>query len=160
MIAAAVAPDASGNAELYLSLSIEQDFPLWLGYATAGHGWCLSALGQTAEGIPTMLRGIAQLRELGANLTMPYNLMLLAESYEVSLRCRCPDCVPGPLAMAKSGSAESDHAVFFSGQSNQAAGFEIFDHAPVAMQQDQGDSRPSLVILGLIAWNGRQARLA
>jgi hypothetical protein len=58
--------------------------------------------------------------------------------------------------MAKSGAVESDHAVFFCGQSNQAAGFEVFDHAPVAMQQDQGNSRPSLNVVEANTFHGNE----
>ena len=70
-----------GAANESVAFASEQGFPLWLAYQTIQRGWCLSVLGQTVEGVPTILRGITQLRNLGANLAMPFCLMLLAEGY-------------------------------------------------------------------------------
>ena len=66
---------------------------------------------------------------------------------KVSLRLRRPDGAPGPVAVAKSRTVDRDHAVVFGGQINQAAGLKVFDHAPVAVQQDQRGSCPAVDVV-------------
>jgi predicted ATPase len=44
-------------------------------------GWCMGAAGQTAEGIPLFLQGLASFRAVGANLLMPFYLTTLADAY-------------------------------------------------------------------------------
>jgi hypothetical protein len=39
--------------------------------------------------------------------------------------------------MAEAGTIESDDAIIFGGQVDQAAGFEILDHAAIAVQENQ-----------------------
>ena len=41
-------------------------------------------MGQAAEGIPSLLEGIAICRSMGAKLTMPTNLMMLAETHGIA----------------------------------------------------------------------------
>jgi hypothetical protein len=49
--------------------------------------------------------------------------------------------------MAKARPVKRDHTVFRRGQINQAAGLEVFDHAPVAVQEHQRHSRSSLDVV-------------
>jgi predicted ATPase len=44
-------------------------------------GWCLGAVGQTAEGIPLLLQGLADLRATGCSVLLPFFLTTLAEVY-------------------------------------------------------------------------------
>jgi predicted ATPase len=66
-------------AEEVLMLSREQGFPLWLGVGNIMRGWCLGTMGQAQDGIPLILKGIALRRATGANLLLPFGLMILAE---------------------------------------------------------------------------------
>jgi tetratricopeptide (TPR) repeat protein len=67
-------------AQEVLTISSEQGFPLWVGVGTAMRGWCLSALGQAAEGIPYLRQGIADLQATGCKVSVPANRVLLAEA--------------------------------------------------------------------------------
>ncbi len=49
--------------------------------------------------------------------------------------------------MPESGSVERDYAVLLRRQIKQAAGLKVFDHAPVAVQQDQRGSCPPLDVV-------------
>ena len=44
-------------------------------------GWSLSALGQTAEGLPLLLEGIGTIRATGGRLSLPFHLTTLGEAY-------------------------------------------------------------------------------
>ena len=48
-----------------------------------------------------------------------------------------PDDVARPVAVAEAGTVENDDPVVLGGEINQTAGFEILDHAAVAVQQNQ-----------------------
>ena len=50
----------------------------------------------------------------------------------------------GSVAVAKFRTVDRDHAVVFGCQINQVAGLKIFDHAPVAVQQEQRSSSPAV----------------
>jgi tetratricopeptide (TPR) repeat protein len=67
------------SAEEVLAISSEQGFPLWSGVGNIMRGWCLGAVGQAAEGIPLLLRGIADMRATGCNVMAPFVLTTLAE---------------------------------------------------------------------------------
>ena len=43
-------------------------------------GWCLSTMGQAAEGIPLLLRGLDSYGITGAKLVVPLHLMMLTEA--------------------------------------------------------------------------------
>ena len=49
--------------------------------------------------------------------------------------------------MAKAGTIESDDTIILGGQIDQTAGFEILDHAAVAVQQDQRHARATFDIV-------------
>ena len=71
-------------AEEILAVSGEQGFSLWLGVGDIMRGWYLSVLGQPAEAIPLLLRGVAMRRATGAKLVMPLFLMALAKGYRIA----------------------------------------------------------------------------
>jgi predicted ATPase len=72
------------SAEEVAAISSEQGFALQFAFGRIMRGWCLGALGKAAEGIPSLLDGIAIWRSTGANLMTPFNLMLLAEIYGIA----------------------------------------------------------------------------
>jgi predicted ATPase len=69
------------SAEEVLAISSEQGFPLWSAVGNMMRGWSLGAVGQAAEGIPLLLRGIADMRATGLNVMTPFALTTLAEVY-------------------------------------------------------------------------------
>jgi hypothetical protein len=56
---------------------------------------------------------------------------------QLSLRGRRPDNVTRPITMTEARTIENDDAIILSGQIDQTTGFEILDHAAIAVQQDQ-----------------------
>ena len=56
---------------------------------------------------------------------------------QFSLCCRGPDNITRPITMAEARTIENDDAIILGGQIDQTAGFEILDHAAVAVQQDK-----------------------
>jgi hypothetical protein len=56
---------------------------------------------------------------------------------QLSLCCRRPDNVTRPITMTEARTIENDDAIILSGQIDQTTGFEILDHAAIAVQQDQ-----------------------
>ena len=62
------APTMLQSAEKVLAISSEQGFPMWFGVGNIMRGWCLGAVGQAAEGIPLILKGIADLSATGCNM--------------------------------------------------------------------------------------------
>ncbi|MBI3301053.1 MAG: AAA family ATPase, partial [Deltaproteobacteria bacterium] len=71
---------AQERAEATVVLSDEQGFPIWLAWGTILRGWALAVQGQE-EGIVQMRQGLAAWRATGAEVTQPYILALLAETY-------------------------------------------------------------------------------
>ena len=53
----------------------------------------------------------------------------------------------GAARCGQIGSVERDHAVLLRGQINQTAALKVFDHASIAMQQDQRRSCPALKVV-------------
>jgi predicted ATPase len=68
------------STEEMIAISSEQGFSEWFGIGHIMRGWCLTAAGVAAEGIPLLLQGIAIYRATGANLLMPFYLTVLAEA--------------------------------------------------------------------------------
>ncbi len=66
---------------------------------------------------------------------------------QFSLCVRSPDDVPRPIAVAVSGAIEYDDAVVFGGQFDQAAGFEILNHAAVTVEKHQRPAGAALQIV-------------
>ena len=67
--------------EVNMTLSTEQGFAFWVLWGSIMHGWALAELGQREEGIPQIQQGLATYRAIGAEIILPYNYALLAESY-------------------------------------------------------------------------------
>jgi hypothetical protein len=75
------APTMLQSADKVLAISAEHGFPIWSAVGNVMRGWCLSAVGQAAESIPLVLKGIADLSATGCNILQPFFLMVLAEVY-------------------------------------------------------------------------------
>ena len=69
------------QAEALIALSTEQGLAIWVAYGTVLQGWALAQQGQWEEGIAQMRRGYAAWRATGAEVDVPYFLVLLAEAY-------------------------------------------------------------------------------
>lgn len=69
------------RAEEAIKLSEEQGFPTWTAMGTIFRGWAIAEQGQREEGITEIQKGIASWRALGAAISSPYYLALLAEAY-------------------------------------------------------------------------------
>jgi len=67
------------SADEVLAISREQGFQTFIGFGNVMRGWCLGALGHTAEGIPLLVQGLAIFRANGSNLLLPFFLTTLAE---------------------------------------------------------------------------------
>jgi predicted ATPase len=74
-------PVDQSRAEALMTLSREQEFPLWFGGGQIYHGAALVAQGQTAVEIAEIQEGLAIWRATGAEVMRPYFLSLLAEAY-------------------------------------------------------------------------------
>jgi predicted ATPase len=72
------------RADEVLSLSNEGGFALFHGFALMERGWCLSALGQTEEGITLLSTGLVEYRATGTLLNTPEALTLLADAYRMA----------------------------------------------------------------------------
>jgi predicted ATPase len=72
---------AQGQAEAVISLSTEQEFPIWLALGTGLRGWALAAQGQREEGIQQIQQSLTASQATGMGLYRPYSLALLAEVY-------------------------------------------------------------------------------
>jgi class 3 adenylate cyclase/predicted ATPase len=68
-------------AEADMALSSEQGFAFFLAHGTFFHGWALACQDQAEVGIAHMLQSLATFRAMGAALTRPHWLALLAEAY-------------------------------------------------------------------------------
>ncbi len=68
------------SAEECMAVAGEQGFPFWLAKAMIYRGWALAQLGEAADGIDQIRRGIARLQAAGTQLAFPLYLALLAES--------------------------------------------------------------------------------
>ena len=74
-----------------IELSTRQNFASWLAGGEVLRGWALCALGDTAQGISRMLRGIDDWRATGSMLWVPYLLAQKAEA--LHLANRTPDAL-------------------------------------------------------------------
>jgi predicted ATPase len=72
---------ARERAEAAIVLCTEQGFAHWLAIGTMLLGCALTNQGQTVEGIALLHQGLTAWRVIGAELTRPYFLALLAEAY-------------------------------------------------------------------------------
>ena len=57
---------------------------MFVGVGDIMRGWCLSVVGQAAEGIPLMLQGLDRHRATGTKLVVPFYMMVLAEVYGIA----------------------------------------------------------------------------
>jgi class 3 adenylate cyclase/predicted ATPase len=75
------APARLQSAEKVLAISAEQGFAMWSPVGNIMRGWSLGVVGQAAEGIPLMLKGIDDVSATGCNILIPLFLMVLAQVY-------------------------------------------------------------------------------
>jgi predicted ATPase len=68
-------------AEAAITLSTEQGFPLWMGWATILRGWALAEQGGAEEGIAQMRQGWLAFQATGARWGRQHFVALLAEAY-------------------------------------------------------------------------------
>jgi predicted ATPase len=69
------------SADEILATSTDQGYSLWVGFGQVMRGWCLGALGQPAEGLALLLKGIGIVRAAGCNIAIPLFLTMAAEVY-------------------------------------------------------------------------------
>jgi predicted ATPase len=69
------------RAEAAMVLSTEQGIPHYLALGTIWRGWALAEQDQVEEGIAQMRQGLTAWQAMGAELTLPTSLVLLAEAY-------------------------------------------------------------------------------
>lgn len=67
------------QAEAAIKLSLEQGFPIWKSMGEILQGWSIASHGRTREGIALLQQGITTWRAIGAEVSLPYYLSLLAE---------------------------------------------------------------------------------
>jgi len=70
------------QAETALRLASEHGFPIWKSMGEILRGWGIAVQGETRDGIALIQRGIALWHTAGAEVSLPYYLSLLAETYE------------------------------------------------------------------------------
>ena len=68
---------AQEQAEATITLSTEQEFPLWWAWGTVLRGWVLGEQRQGQEGIAQIRQGITAFQAKGAEVSQPYLLALL-----------------------------------------------------------------------------------
>jgi predicted ATPase len=69
------------HGEEFLTLSSENDFPFYLGWARAFQGQALTTVGQAEEGLAQLRQGLAEVRATVGAVSMPMLLTFLAEAY-------------------------------------------------------------------------------
>jgi len=69
------------RVEEVLQISLEQGFALYQAWGTILRGWSLAERGKESDGINQMCKGIAALRSLGVERTLPDSLASLARAY-------------------------------------------------------------------------------
>lgn len=72
---------AEGGREL-LRLADRQGYPYFVGITNIYLGWAAAQRGESADGIESCQKGLAQLRAIGGKCWLPFHLALLAECYE------------------------------------------------------------------------------
>ena len=72
---------AQEQAEAALTISTEQSFPFWTGWAMILRGWALVEQDLKDEGILQMRQGLTNWRATSSELGLPYFLALLAEAF-------------------------------------------------------------------------------
>jgi predicted ATPase len=75
------APTRLQSAEKVAAISAEQGFAMWSPVGNIMRGWSLGLVGQAAEGLPLMLKGIDDVSATGCNILIPLFLMVLAQVY-------------------------------------------------------------------------------
>ncbi|MBM4256664.1 MAG: hypothetical protein FJ147_12305 [Deltaproteobacteria bacterium] len=64
-----------------IAVATEHGFPIWKRMGEMFQGWSITTLGNPQEGIALLQQGISTWRTIGAKVSLPYYLSLLAEAY-------------------------------------------------------------------------------
>ena len=70
---------AREHIEIELALTTEQVLPLWIAMGAIVQGWLLARHGQCEEGLTQMRQSITTMLATGAEVSMPFQLLLLAD---------------------------------------------------------------------------------
>lgn len=76
---AGAARDTGASA---IAIASSKGFPFWLAAGKVSHGWAIARLGQADEGLAEVREGAEFIRLSGARQSIPWSLMLLAETLE------------------------------------------------------------------------------
>jgi hypothetical protein len=60
---------------------VDWEGSLWETAGNLMHGWCVSKLGQSADGIPLLLKGISDLGATGCNIPTPFLLIAVVDMH-------------------------------------------------------------------------------
>ena len=71
-------------ADAAFAIAAEYDYAQWLGMSVMLQGWVKAMSGEHAVGIAQIQQGLAGWRASGSRLSMPHNLLLLAEAQAVA----------------------------------------------------------------------------
>jgi predicted ATPase len=74
------APAVEAQADVLLTLSTTQGFPLFLGFGSCWRGWALAMQGQAAEGLVQLRQGLAVVVAVEHELARPQFLVSFAEA--------------------------------------------------------------------------------
>jgi predicted ATPase len=72
------------RADQLVAVATEQGFPFWRAQGTIYRGWVTVKNGDVTEGISLLRSGSAAYRTTGAELWVPYHIVLLARAYEIA----------------------------------------------------------------------------
>jgi hypothetical protein len=81
MEGARAAPTMLLSTEEVSAICAEQGYSLWGAVASIIRGWCLGTMGRAGDGLPLLIRGLADYAATGTNLVKPLLLTMLAEVY-------------------------------------------------------------------------------
>jgi predicted ATPase/class 3 adenylate cyclase len=76
----ASAPTMLRSADEILAIAGEYGLPLYVGAGNILRGFSMATMGQPADGIARLLRGLATYRHTGARLLVPFYLIMLADA--------------------------------------------------------------------------------
>jgi len=101
-------------AEAAVSVSIEQEFPIYLAWGRVLHGWALAELGNCDAGISEIDRGLEAYAASGATLGKPHLLALLAEAQAGAGNIQSAlDVLAEALALAKASGEQLDEPTLY-----------------------------------------------
>jgi predicted ATPase/class 3 adenylate cyclase len=76
------------QANVTVTLTTEQGFPIWTAMATSFRGWALAMLDKGEEGVVELQKGIAAWKATGAGAWLPFYCIMEAEAFDVCGRAK------------------------------------------------------------------------